>query len=57
MGLFRHLQRPRQRKHVMETLVCSDLRHAGDIPLYSVNHLIITIQWNCENVAPLLHQN
>ena len=27
----------------METLIYSDLRHAGDIPLYSVNHMIITI--------------
>ena len=46
--LFRHLLRPRQRKHLMKTLVCSHLRHARVIILYSVNNRIITIQWNCE---------
>ena len=32
----------------METPVCGDLRLAGNILLYSVNHMIITIQWSCE---------
>ena len=46
--LFRHLRHPRQRKHLMETLACGDLRHAGDILFNSVNHMITAIQWNCE---------
>ena len=32
----------------METLVCGDLPHAGNILLNRANHMIMCIQWNCE---------
>ena len=33
---------------ITEALVCSDLRQAGAFYYSSVNHMIITIQWNCK---------